>query len=430
MGTYTTNMKAYRTLLSKDMHKAAWTEVPLWNQFMGFIGSKGRYPSSIAYGTSIENRPKPTGQPIEVLTNFDYEGGETMDIPVINPLTEEGVYGDKQLLGTEESNKITYKTARINQVRKGILVSTGKMSEQRLKKPNVQKELMTNAKEQLQDWFVKWTGYQPYEAFYRRYSANLTASVAKGGPAVTAASHPNFYAAGYGKATWSDTPATYETNVATAINSLTNTASDLFGTKVIELASAYASRLKIQRFKYSSGGINGQFYAMVINPDQAVQLWSDEKFIASATYSLPREKALNPLFTGELAGIYRGVMIYIDLNNYGVLISGDTGYDATRGTVNYGNANPIKNPQSESDKKLALLFGASGLACGYAQQLSFESETWDYKAKKSEGGSMIVGFERTDVYDTDGYYSTAGLFKENTSSLVVATYSPFSLSWT
>lgn len=430
MGTYTTSMKAYRALLAKDMHKAAWTEVPLWSQFMGFIGSKGRYPSSVSYGNSVENRPKPTGMPIEVLTNFEHEGGETMDIPVINPLTEEGVYGDKQLLGTEESNKITYKTARINQIRKGVLVTTGKMSEQRLKKPGVQKELMTNAKEQLQDWFVKWTGFQPYEAYYRRYSANLTASAAKGGPGVTAASHPNFYVAGYGKATWSATPATYETNVATALNALSDTAACHFSTKLIENAAALASRLKIQRFKFSGGNIAGMFYAMVINPDQAVQLWSDEKFLAAATYALPRDKAFNPLYSGELAGIYRGVMLYIDVNNYGARISGDSGYDATRGTVNYGNANPIKNPQDEANRKLSLLFGASGIAAGYAQQLSFESETWDYKAKKSEGGSMIVGFERADIYDTDGYYSTAGSFKENTSSLVIGSWSPFTLSWT
>lgn len=428
MGTYTTSMKAYRVLLSKDMHKAAWTEVPLWSQFMGFIGSKGRYPASIPYG-STETKPKPTGQPIEVLTDFEHDGGETMDIPVVNPLVEDPVYGDKQLLGTEESNKITYKSARINQMRKGVLVKTGKMSEQRLKKVPMQKELMNNAKEQLQDYFVRWTGFQPYEAYYRRYSRNITAPVADGGSAITAASHPNFYVAGYGKATWSDVAATYETNVATALNSLTDTAACHFSTKLIENAAALASRLKIQRFKYSNGKIAGMFFAMVINPDQALQLWTDEKFLQAATYALPRDAAMNPLYTGELAGIYRGVMIYIDVNNYGAKISGDTDYSATRGTVNYGNANPMKYPQDESNRKLALLFGASSVACGYAQQLSFESETWDYKAKKSEGGSMIVGFERSDIYDTDGYYSTAGLFKENTSSLVIGSYSPFNLSW-
>lgn len=425
MGAYTTDMKAFRALLSKQMALSAWTQVPLWSQFIGFIGSKGRYPSSVGLGSSETKRLKPTGMPIEMVTNFQHEGSATMDVPVINPLTELPIYGDNQALGNEESQKITYKTVTINQVRKPVLIRTGAMSEQVLKKPEVQKELMTNSKEQLQDFNIRYVGFQPYMALLRRYSDNITASKANGGLGLTPASHPNFYVAGYGKATWSDTPATYETNVATALNSLTDTAACHFSTKTIENAVALASRLKIPRVAINGG----KYYIMVTNPDQALQLFSDEKWVNANQYAGPRNDT-NRLVTGEIVGLYRGCYIYVDQNAPGAEISGDTNYSSARGTVNYGNANPIKYPVHETNRKLAILLGASAVACGYASPLAFESETWDYNNKKSEASRMIVGFERADIYDTDGYYGTAGNFKENTSSLVIATYSPFTLAWT
>jgi hypothetical protein len=75
------------------------------------------------------------------------------------------------------------------------------------------------------------------------------------------------------------------------------------------------------------------------------------------------------------------------------------------------------------------LFGASAIACGYSDSLSFETETYDFKNKKDDAGVMVVGYSRADIMDEDGNYGEAGKFKENTSSLIIATYSPDNITW-
>jgi hypothetical protein len=83
-----------------------------------------------------------------------------------------------------------------------------------------------------------------------------------------------------------------------------------------------------------------------------------------------------------------------------------------------------------SDRKLAFLVGQSAIMCGMARSLTFASETWDYDNKKSEASATTVGYNRSDIYDNDELFSaTAGLFKECTSSLEIATFSPNSPTW-
>jgi hypothetical protein len=421
-------MRGYRTLLSKEMELAAWTEIPFWQKFIGFIDSgDGRYPRSSALGSNRTKMLRPTGKPIEVLTNFQHDGSANMDIPVAYPLTNEAIYGDNQLLGTEEDRLIAYKTCRINQVRKGVKVRSGLMGEQALKNPEIRKELMENAQAELKDFNVRWNAYAPYDTFLRRYSRNITATKANGGLAITAASHPNFYAMGYGKATWSDTPATYETNVATALTALQDSSEFHFSTKTLELAAFYAQKLKIRKVQFGNGLA---YFCMVISSAQAYQLWQDEKWLTAQNSLTTKDGAMSALFTGLIEGVYRGVAVFVDQNIPAAKVSGDSdtavygeAYSSTYGTVNYGRSNPFANPMDISPRKIGILFGASGIVCGYASPLKFEQEEWDYKNKKTEGSHMIVGYERSDIYDYDGNFGTANLFKENTSSLVIATFS-------
>lgn len=433
MSLYNKEMRLYRAALSKQMAMASWTELPLWSDHIGFIGTgDGKYPRSIAMGSAQSKLLKPTGKPIEVLSNFQHEGGVTMDIPVLYPLTEKPVYGDIQLLGTEESRKIAYKTVRINQVRKGTIIKDGMMSDQVLKRPEIQKQLMSSAQEDLTDLNKRWNAYQPYNAFLYRYSENIFAPTSEGGLGITKQSHPNFFVAGVGKVAWSDTPATYEGNIATALASLTNSSASYFSTKTIESMVYNASRLKIRPSKFGPNG--APFYHIVISQAQAYQLLQDDKWIAAQKDATPRDTN-SPLFTGLIMGVYRGAIIYIDQNIPDIKLNGDTGFTtslSTTGTtagIQYGNVNPLADPLSSSVRKVAILFGGSAIACGYASELKFKEETWDYENKKTEGSSMIVGYERADIYDYDGYFGSANGFKENTSSLVAATYSPDTITW-
>jgi hypothetical protein len=169
---------------------------------------------------------------------------------------------------------------------------------------------------------------------------------------------------------------------------------------------------------------------MIIHEAQAVQLFDDEEFKHTMTSLITKDGQGSPLFTGVVgAYLYLGVLILVDSNAPGIWTSGDTSYNSAYGTVNYGNPHPTANPLMNSDRKIAFLIGQSAVMCGMARALSFASETWDYENKKSEASNTTVGFNRSDITDNDGLFGTAGLFKENTSSLEVVTYSPNSPSW-
>jgi hypothetical protein len=394
---------------------------------IGFIGgTEGKYPKSVPFGASKARTLRPTYKVIEVLTDFSHMGGWDMDIPVANPLIEEPIYGDNPAIGKEEKRTWIYNRAIINQVRKPVLTRDGAMGEQALN-PKMVMQIMDNAKNELIDYNNRWQSYAPYDAIYRGYSRNILAPKAEGGfgHVFSQKSHPNFYVAGYGQATWSDTAATYETNVATALDTLTSV--DVFNTRVIENVKLFAAQKRI-----TATSVNGQnvFGVMIIHDAQAHQLFQDSDFKAAAVALTYKEGDKSPLFTGNVqAYLYRGIMILVDMNNPGVWTNGDASYSAARGTINYGNSNPLENPIMASDRKLAVFLGASAIMCGFVKALGFETETWDYKNKKSECSNTIVGYNRSDIYDHDGFFGTAGNFKENTSSLVVATYSPNSPSW-
>lgn len=415
------DLRVERKLLSAEMKYGAWFPDSYWGTHIGFIGTSGavNYPKTVNLGSVETRRLTPTGKSIEVLTNFMHEGGDTMEIPVKNPLTAKPLY-DTQLLGHEEERKLTYMECHIHIYRKGVIIRDSKMGEQKLKKPEVQRQLMRSAKEDIQDLYQRVFGYQPYLALLERYSDNLTASTSVGGAGLTKKHHPNFYVAGYGKVPYSDTAATYATAVSTGLQTITNHASKKMSAKMIRQMVKTASSLRIQpNIKVG----NRKLYSIVISEAAAFDLWQDTEWLAAMkAYEQGKGRENSSELLGAIEGIFYGAVISVDANMPAAHCTGETDYDSTRGTVYYGNDEYLASPIDTGNKKLAILHGASCLTAGYAQPLSFESETWDYKYKKTEGADCMVGFERADVTDYDGKYGTAGNLKENTSSLVWAHY--------
>lgn len=429
MGLINDKLRMYRSLLNQEMKAAQWYQIPVWADMLGFIGGvSGKYPLSVPFGSSKQRSLKPTYKPIEVLTDFQHQGGWEMDIPIAYPFTDEAIYGDNPAMGNEESRKWAYNKAIINRVRKSALRRDGLMGEHALNAKMVM-SIMDQNKEEFTIFNQKWQAYAPYDALTRRFSRNILASKANGGfgHVFSQQSHPNFYAAGSGKATWSDIPATYETNVNTALDTLSATSTDYMSSKLIDNVVLYAGRLRITGTKV--GGMNIKLVG-IISDAQAIQLFNDDDFVKAHVALVQKVGDQSPLFTGNIeAYLYHGVLLIVDMNAPGVWTNGDTDYVAARGTVNYGSVNPIANPVMESDRKLAFFFGASAIMCGFAKSLQFKSMNWDYESKEGEASDTIVGYNRSDIYDNDGFYGTAGNFKENTSSLIVATYSPNSPSW-
>ncbi len=420
---YTDQMQVYRRLLAKEMEKAVWFKSK-WTPYIGFL-DYDKFKKANPYA-SPSRYMKPTGNVIDVAKEFSRDGGIDMDIPIIYPLVGKGVSGIAPLRGNEESRKIATKKVRVNQKRHAVVIQDNKMSKQVLKNPEIVRALMERGKEDLQDWFSRWISYQPHLALLTGYSEHLTDPIY--GVNVTQKSHPNFYVQGYGRVNISGfgTP-TYEANVKTALASLTNTTGDYFGMESIDNMVYLARQHRIQPLNF--GG--QEVYVIFIHSAQARQLKRDAKFVEPMKFAWERSKD-NPLFTGIVEGlILSQALLVIDDTIPCALIQGDTGFDPAKSTTGDNNGvmyfdrdNFMANPTMNGVRRPAILVGQGAITCGYASELSFETEEADYSQFLGDGADMIVGFERADIYDDDGYFGSAGSFLENVSSLVYFTYSP------
>ncbi len=441
-GMYTTDMQTYRRLLAQKMQFVTWN-VPLWAQFMGFIGGKKNMFEEQYKFATIKTIPKPTGKPIEVLQDFMYQGSGDMDIPVVYPLTGKGKSGSVSLIGTGERPKLAVQKVQINQERHAFLEQDSKMSKQILEHPFMVKQLMRRSSEYLGDWFNRWNAFQPYLALLTGSSENITKSAALGGLGVTRVSPMNLYQGGTGKVAFSTTHATYEASVASAVTGVTNTSTDYFGTNVIEnmvYVAAHVHRvvpLVIEGMK---------LYPIAISDAQAKQLMADTKWNDRMKYAAERNLKGNPLFTGMVAGIYGGAVLFIDdtIPSFYVTIDGAGKFSAARSSVitdttgvcvgtedtTDGQADFMANPVDPGNVKPAILFGASAILCGVASDINFETEDYDFKQKIEVGADMIIGFKNGDIIDTDNYFNTAGNKRyDNRSCVVALTYSPSTADW-
>jgi hypothetical protein len=236
----------------------------------------------------------------------------------------------------------------------------------------------------------------------------------------------------------------FESSLVTHINALHDAspiATTYFSTKTIRNMCAVAASKKIPKISFG----DKQGYLLIISDSQMAQLKKDTEYTA-AWHSIA---SMNPTITGIGEGFYEGCWIIVsadvpsvkttlaDVQGNGEFLASTNAECMLTGTSNLADAARIQyglsiptffeNAIDAGPYKCAILLGRSALACGYGDKLSFESETWDFKAKKEDAAMMTFGTMRTDILDSDGYFDSG--FKENTSSLVCVTYSPLTLSW-
>ena len=420
-GQWTDQMQLFRRGLGKKMHKLVWY-YGKWAKVTGMIDVQ-KFKQAGTYSGALTLRP--SGKLIDVVRDFMREGGLYMDVPISVPLTGQGRHGSANLEGHEEMRKVLTKKVAINQLRHAVQIQDNKMSGQTLQKPAIQMALMERGGEDLRDWFSRKLAFYPYFALFTGYSDNLTDATY--GVNMSQKSHPNFYVKGWGaRVAFSNTfDAAYETAVATALASLSDDPGDYFAAKSIRDMVYLASYHKILPMT-----INGQeVYVIFIHPAQMRQLRRDSEWLEAQKFAGVRGQE-NQIFTGISEGyIYEGAYIIVDNTIPGVRIAGDTGYDATRGTVNYGSSLYMANPRDVSNRKLAVLCGAGAITAGYGSELAFNSRTADYGQFMGDGAGMILGMERADIIDDDNYFGNgAGAFYENSSSLVYGTWSPDGLT--
>jgi hypothetical protein len=431
---YSATAAANVPILSAQMRKQVWKDLGHWAQMVGFIKKTQNVEVGVPGNDLL---PRPTGMPIEVMKDFVSEGREDMIIPMKRILTGAPVGGDSQMEGTEERYKVSYKRVTINALGHAVNVVSGPMSKQRFHKYAL--DLFKRGKADLTDWFSRYyASFLIQLAIFEGRSHNLTAGLEGylGMKSVARRSHPNFFVAGSGQiafanGAYTSLPGTagYETAVAAALNGLAPGATTVMSTKALKLMKAEAIRKRIPQ-TITKEGI--KFYPVVMHTSQSWQLKQDTDWKADARHALPRGWS-NPIFTGAI-GFYDGMVIYEQDDMFGVQWDGDNVITDASGRVRYGPAitQATENIFAEHSTpiKLAVLYGPSFLGIGIAQDIRLADELKDYDRQTNAGADAIIGAERCDYYDEDGYGGTAGDFHENTSSVILATWSEHNFSWT
>lgn len=435
-----------RTLLGLEMEAQQWHQ----NRFAQWMApnfvqsTKGK-----DVGTLGPKANGFTGAPIEMQTAFIQEGRTDMLIPVNNRLVKPPVFGGITLKGTAEPASYGFRSVQINETRKAYAPPTG-MQKQKTKQ--WAKTLIGDARNQLKKQLSDWTAKSIQLAMYCGFSPDLTMPVSAGGLGTSYISHPNFFVAGAGRVgidaatgtyTAGSRPGTsgYEAAVEAALNGL-EASHAACTVSFIKAMVTEASRLKINPIVLDGGF---EFYPVWLKDSQWNQLIDDPSFQALAKSLHITALDKHPLGNGM--GVYiAGAVLYPDKMLYCAYTNADDS-GVTAGTVEYGprpgttyrnlgwKFNPEAGILDVGSKAVGILVGQSALTIGTGERLTFTEQFDDHENVQEIGYRMIQSIVRNEVYDTlgllhdniSGAALTAGLFYENTSSLVFATYSPYTI---
>ena len=218
---------------------------------------------------------------IQIRTELAKDDGDTINIPLLMPLTGDGVTGDDWLEGQEEMMIYRDFKVTINQLRHAVRLK-GKMTEQ-----SVSLDLRKDAKVALSNWLADTID----KTMFKELSLNPTPDrIVYGGTA------------------------TSEANIGAA---------DTFTTALIGRAKRIA--LADENTMVKPVMIDGlETYVMVIDQWQARDLKKDPTWIEAQQYANVRGND-NPIFSGAL-GVYDGVV----LHQCNRIIRTDTGSGGTK----------------------------------------------------------------------------------------------------
>ena len=263
--------------------------------------------------------------------------GDTITIPLLMKLTGAGVSGDDTLEGNEEALTYRNMAVTINQIRNGVRLK-GKFEEKKSKL-----KMRTDARTALQTWLTEKIDSMLFTAL----TANPTSD-----------------------------RIVYASSAKTEVGT---TAADKFTTDIIGKAKRIAttdSNARIRPVKVNKGN----YYVMVIDPWQARDLKSDEKWLAAQQHAALRGLD-NPIFTGAL-GLYDGVVIH-ENDQISRTATGASG-------IKVGHA---------------LFLGAQAAAFAEGAPVEWNEDDFDYHNQKGFAIGRIFGVAKSK-YKFDGTKDT------------------------
>jgi hypothetical protein len=386
-----------------------------------------------------------TGAPVETVAGFLDQGGLTMDIPVVDRLTDlPGALGDGALEGTEETAKYTFRRVQVHRTRKAYAPPVG-MQRQATKK--WKRWLVTDAEPKLRQHLSDYMPSNILSALHFGYSRELIASAASNGGGVTPVSHPNMFVAGSGAVSYAGgRPGTagYEAAVETAIDGMSNMAQFKMTPDFIANMVQEAPRKKIRPIISKSGY---PLYPIFVKDTQFNQLRAHANYKELALSLAVAKLESHPLaHLGEC--IMFGALIISDLkmwcaytNALGTSSGLDTGI--TAGTVEYGprptaaqrakgflTGNTITNLDT-GDVACCVLLGESALSIATAEEVTFHENLKDYEGVQGVGYDMIKSAVRNETFNYLGLITALAkdAFYENTGSILGLSWSPYALTY-
>jgi len=318
------------------------------------------------------------------------DGGDRIRLPLLRELQNEGKAGDLQIKGQEEKQAFRIIEVGINQLRQAVAVQGG-ASEQRVKRF----QFLQQTRPQLSRWWGKELDFSAFYALLEGVPRHISATVANGGinfdsgaGAGNQKSHPFIFTAGDSEVTFSTTAATYETNIETSVDTITN-GTDIMSLNLLDDIANKTLDLKLQPIM-----VEGQQTFVVLMHHNA---WLQLSGAGSTFQNLVRDAELrsskNPVFTGA-RGFYKGLAIHVHPHVPGVVT------DAS-GEVNWGTTTP-HTALDTADDKVTFVLGAGALCKAVGMNMRFETEEDDYRNVKGVAAPMNYGYRRTDWTPDDG----------------------------
>ena len=418
-------------ILNKLLAKESWFNT-FWAKFSGNVDISNDDNGNPVY--------RPSGKPIEILSDYIAQGRDNMLIPFLSDLSGSPVFGDTVLKGTGEDQTMKWLRSFVNQYRKAVMKRSGQMSEQRQKLY----KLYDQARPQMARWFTKWENQAIFQTFYDGVSPNLSEGTNSDGLGVSKRYHPNWYghtADGVLSAVGTEKALTLNGDLDTAVGmtaATAGTADTTISAKMLRALRIKMMELKIPQIVTKDGY---KYWALVIHPVQHMALLADSDYLNAYRYGNMGKGAGKMPEVNGMSGYYSGFCIFEDI--IGIREWDEAGYFFGATTSARFDPTAVTLHADASSKRIynAIAFGNGALGKGVAQNLHFTNEVDDHANTIEVGGAMINGYNRADFVaenkagDSSGYadgqvfskgnaavseYNTANP-AVNQSSLIVAT---------
>lgn len=342
---------------------------------VSFMGKKVTIPSSYIMKVTSE------------------KGAKTQVMPIEAPLAGVARYGtDQGAVGYERQRVLSYMKIYYNEMSQGVIEETWGMNYNDLQNINY----WEGSQKSLSRWFAEDEDKQYHEALLETYSYVLEGT----GTALTQNYNPNVYVANteFGDMpAYSNTPATYRTNINTALAAAatgTNGVNANLDIDTVQYIEYYAEKVKMIK------PVNGSYIFLVpanhltkLNVDMRSNVFVNKKDLA------PEEQ-----FTGVIGKI-GNILLVKDLRYPTVTCANDYGSDTH--TVEY--VNPGRNDSRNSSAydvssnaswDIGFLLGEAAIVDWMVTPLHFESRTDEYGKLKGLTAFCERGVQ-LGVYDTD-----------------------------